>query len=81
MTKNYKYTIFIQPDKPNGYYVTVPALPGCFSSGKTVEEAIKNSKEAISLHLEVLEEQHQPIAEDTDALIYGVELQRTVRAR
>lgn len=81
MTKHYKYTIFIQPDKPSGYYVTVPALPGCFSSGKTVEEAIKNAKEAIDLHLEALEELQQPIMEDTNSIIYGVELQRPVRTR
>lgn len=61
MTKNFKYTIFIHPDSPDGYYVTVPALPGCFSSGKTVEEAIANAKEAIDLHLEVLEEMHKPL--------------------
>lgn len=73
--------IIIQPDSPAGYYVTVPALPGCFSSGKTVEEAIEHAKEAIDLHLEVLEEQNQPIAEDTGSLIYGVELQRPVRTR
>ena len=34
------------------YVVTVPALPGCISQGKTQKEAKKNIKEAISLHLE-----------------------------
>ena len=81
MTKLFKYTIFIQPDSPEGYYVTVPALPGCFSSGKTIEEAIKNAKDAIDLHLEVLEELHQPISEDANSIIYGVELKRQVKAR
>ncbi|NCN24896.1 hypothetical protein CO101_00515 [Candidatus Berkelbacteria bacterium CG_4_9_14_3_um_filter_39_23] len=81
MKKHYKYIIFIKPDLPEGYYVTVPALPGCFSSGKTVEEAIENAKEAIDLHLEVLEEQHQPIVEDSGSLIYGVEFQRPVGKR
>jgi predicted RNase H-like HicB family nuclease len=38
-----------------GYYVTVPALPGCFSSGKTVEEATQHAREAIELHLAVAE--------------------------
>jgi len=35
-----------------GYTVYVPALPGCVSQGETVEEAMANIKEAISLYLE-----------------------------
>ncbi|MBM2814447.1 MAG: hypothetical protein HW421_1209 [Ignavibacteria bacterium] len=32
----------------SGYYVAeVPALPGCFSQGKTISEATENIKEAI----------------------------------
>jgi predicted RNase H-like HicB family nuclease len=33
----------------------VPALPGCFSQGKTREEAITNIKEAVKGWLEVME--------------------------
>ena len=35
-----------------GYVADVPELPGCMSQGRTVEEALKNVKEAISLYLE-----------------------------
>lgn len=35
-----------------GYVADVPQLPGCMSQGKTVEEAMANVKEAISLYLE-----------------------------
>lgn len=34
--------------------VIVPDLPGCYSSGETVEEAVKNAKEAIEMHIEGL---------------------------
>ena len=30
----------------------VPELPGCMSQGKTIEQALKNVKEAIHLYLE-----------------------------
>lgn len=33
------------------FYAIVPALPGCYSQGKTIEEAKKNIAEAIYLHL------------------------------
>jgi predicted RNase H-like HicB family nuclease len=35
-----------------GYVADVPELPGCMSQGKTVDQALKNVKEAISLYLE-----------------------------
>lgn len=35
-----------------GFVADVPALPGCMSQGKTIEQAIENIKEAISLFLE-----------------------------
>ena len=36
-----------------GYVADVPELPGCMSQGKTVEKALDNVREAISLYLEV----------------------------
>ena len=35
-----------------GYVADVPELPGCMSQGKTIEQAIKNVREAIALYLE-----------------------------
>ncbi|MBM3597146.1 MAG: type II toxin-antitoxin system HicB family antitoxin [Alphaproteobacteria bacterium] len=40
-----------------GYSVSVPGLPGCWSQGKTETEAIENIREAICEYLAVVEEQ------------------------
>jgi predicted RNase H-like HicB family nuclease len=40
-----------------GYSVSVPGLPGCWSQGATEAEAIENIKDAIREYLEVIEEQ------------------------
>ncbi len=49
----------------DGYFVVeVPSLPGCVSQGKTREEALANIKEAIDLHIEVLQERGKPVPED-----------------
>lgn len=52
MSTKFRYTIEIIPESDRiGYYVIVPALPGCFSQGKTIEEAKKNALKAITLHI------------------------------
>lgn len=38
----------------HAYGVVVPELPGCFSAGDTLDEALNNSREAILLPLEGL---------------------------
>lgn len=40
-----------------GYRVSVPGLPGCWSHGATEQEAIENIQEAIREYLGVVEEQ------------------------
>jgi predicted RNase H-like HicB family nuclease/uncharacterized protein (DUF1778 family) len=48
-----RYPIAIEPgDERHAYGVVVPDLPGCFSAGDTLEEAIANAQEAILLWLE-----------------------------
>lgn len=47
-----EYKTIFTPEEEGGYSVSVPDLPGCFSQGKTFEEAKDNIKEAIELYLE-----------------------------
>lgn len=49
-----KYPIAIHKDKNTDYGITVPDLPGCFSAGESIEDAITQAKEAIECHLEGL---------------------------
>ncbi len=52
-----KYPIAIHKDYDSCYGVTVPDIPGCFSAGETLDEAMNNVQEAISAHLEILAEE------------------------
>lgn len=45
--------IVLEEQEEGGYTVLVPALPGCISEGDTLEEAIRNIKEAIMLYLDI----------------------------
>jgi predicted RNase H-like HicB family nuclease len=40
-----------------GFSVSVPGLPGCWSQGSTESEALENIKDAIREYLAVVEEQ------------------------
>ncbi len=55
------FKVLLEKDEGGWYVVTVPALPGCISQGKTEEEALENVKEAIELHISMLAEDGIPI--------------------
>lgn len=44
--------VILIEDLDGGYIVEVPSLPGCYSQGETMEEAMENIREAIALHIE-----------------------------
>jgi len=51
------FPVVLHTDDGVRYGVTVPDLPGCFSAGDTLDEALANVHEAIDLHLEGVIEQ------------------------
>ena len=51
-----KIKVVLEPSDEGGYTVYVPSLPGCVSEGNSIEEALKNIKEAIELYLEPVED-------------------------
>lgn len=53
-----------------GFAVSCPGLPGCWSEGATEDEALENIREAIAEYLTVAQE----LAEDDDADVREVEV-------
>ena len=51
-----KVQVVLEPSDEGGYTVYVPALPGCISEGDSVDEAMRNIREAIELYLEPVED-------------------------
>jgi len=47
------FHVLIEQDEDGGYVGKVPELQGCLSQGDTLDEFMKNIKEAIELCLEV----------------------------
>lgn len=48
------YYVCVHKDSDSDYGVTVPDLPGCFSAGATLVEALQCAKEAVLSHIEFL---------------------------
>lgn len=49
-----EYTVVLEPNADEeGYTATVPALPGCVSVGKTVDDTLANVRDAIELWIEM----------------------------
>ena len=49
-----QYPVVIHKDPESCYGVTVPDLPGCFSAGDTLDEALAQATEGIECHIEGL---------------------------
>jgi predicted RNase H-like HicB family nuclease len=64
------FPIAIHKDPDSDYGVTVPDLPGCFSAGSTVDEAMLMAREAIELYIETLIEDGRdvPFPSDVESL-------------
>jgi predicted RNase H-like HicB family nuclease len=56
-----KYLVIFDKAEDGTIWTQVPDLPGCFSSGDTIEEAKINVVEAIELHIEGLRAEGRPI--------------------
>jgi predicted RNase H-like HicB family nuclease len=61
-----EYSVVVHEAEEGGYWVEVPALPGCYSQGETLEDALENVKEAIDLYLEALREEGAEIPKDEE---------------
>lgn len=54
----------------DGYVVSVPDVPGCFSAGDTFAKAFENAKEAIAFHIEGMLEDGEDIPRPQDVEVH-----------
>lgn len=72
--KFYTFEIVVEKEQEDeGYSAYSPTLPGCFSNGKTIEEAKRNIREAIQQHIASLLAHNQLIPQH-EKLVHVEEL-------
>jgi antitoxin HicB len=62
--KNLTYRVIIEPDEKGTYHAYVPALKGCHTWGKSIEEAQKNIREAMELYIDSMKDLGEEIPQD-----------------
>lgn len=48
-----RFNVIIEKDEDDFYVATVPALPGCHTQAKSLDELLTRIREAIELYLDV----------------------------
>lgn len=64
-----RYAIVVEKTE-NNYSAYVPDLPGCVATGRTVEEAENEIREAIAFHIEGLREDGLAIPQPASIVEY-----------
>jgi len=72
--KEMKVTVIIEKDE-FGYYAYCPELKGCHTQGDSLDEVLKNIKEAVELYLETLDEEEKRILLNKEILTTSLEVQ------
>ena len=67
-----EYVLVIHPAEEGGFWAEIPALPGCFVQGETVEDLLSDAPEAIATHVAALRGDGQPVPQGTGVLIATV---------
>ena len=68
-----RYTVVLFPEEDGGFSVEVPALPGCFSYGNSITEALRMAEEAICCHIEGLRKDGLPVPEEGETVPLNTE--------
>jgi predicted RNase H-like HicB family nuclease len=63
-----KYAVVIHPEPTGGFWGEVPALPGCYSQGETVDELLENIREAITGVLDTMREEGRAPEDDVQVV-------------
>jgi len=81
--KSNDYPFIIRPlskEEGSGILIEYPDLPGCMSDGETIDEAIKNGKDAVKCWLEAAKKSGRVIPKPSKELPSGKWVQRVPKS-
>lgn len=72
---HYHYTIVLRREPEGGFTASVPALPGCVTYGRTLNEAREMARDAIGGYIESLSKHREPIPSDDETLLASLDVE------
>jgi len=75
------FNIVLRPEPEGGFTAMVPILPGCVTYGRTLAEAKRMAKDAISGYIESLKKHKEPIPTDDESLVASLDLEYAEASR
>jgi len=58
------FTVIFEPAEEGGFIIYVPALPGCYTQGETLDEAYRMAQDAILGYIKTLRELKEEIPQE-----------------
>jgi predicted RNase H-like HicB family nuclease len=71
--KAYRFSVVIEGDK-DGYFASCAELQGCYAQGRSFDEALRNIRDAVRLHVEDRLEQGEPIPAPSSVTLTSLEI-------
>ena len=76
-----RFNILLRPEPEGGFTAIVPALPGCVTYGRDLNEARKMAKDAICGYIESLRKHREPIPSDEETMVASLDLEYAEASR
>ncbi len=73
--QRYHFNVVLRPEPDGGFTASVPALPGCVTYGRTLAEARRMAKDAISGYVESLRKHGEAVPTDDETLVTSLDLE------
>jgi predicted RNase H-like HicB family nuclease len=56
-----RFTVIFEKEEKGGYHVFCPVLPSCHTQSETIDEGVRNIREAVQLYIDSLVEDGLPV--------------------
>jgi predicted RNase H-like HicB family nuclease len=70
MTEIDRYLILIEGGPPSNYSAWSPDVPGCVATGDSVDDCVREMREALAAHLELAREHHDLVPAPSGPGVY-----------
>lgn len=71
---SYELSVVIERDSKTSFFAYVPTLQGCYTSGKTFDEALENIRDAASLYIEDLKQEKVKLPKRSQMSVISLEV-------